>query len=230
MLKKPSSLKEWTEVLTAWLQVLGLFAAGIFALIEYQGQKYASKVQRSVEYLAKADSEVLTEARVKISQNEQAKFPRLQKILLDKALTQDETNTAYFQFVVDELVRYNEEPGLKTEFSLLLGFLDQGVICSQEGLCDEATIRSSLSDFGKNFVRTYTPYLCYLRRAWNDPSVGRRVEKFYNPTAADTACSDFYQSIKRASKTRRAEGTDVENATLGAEPPLRADRRATVRR
>lgn len=195
MPKKPVTVKEWTEVITAWLQVLGLFAAGIFALIEYQGAKEAVKVQRAIDYLSKADSELLINARLKLSANEQRNVSRYDEILLNGQLSQDEINTAYYQFVVDELVGHSEGPGLKTEFSLLLGYLDEGVICADQGLCSQDTITASLSDFGKSFVRTYTPYICYLRKAWNDPSIGRRVERFYNPTAAGGACEEFYKSI-----------------------------------
>jgi hypothetical protein len=197
MLKKSSALKEWTEILTSWLQVLGLFAAGIFALVEYQEHKKEEKIQRAVDYISQADSESLIAARLKLSQNEQSKAERFREVLDNASSSQDETNIAYFQFVVDELVKYSEEPGLKTEFYLLLGYLDEGVVCSQQGLCDEHTIRASFGDFGKGFVQTYTPYLCFLRRTWNDPSIGSRVERFYNRAAAATACSDYYKSISK---------------------------------
>lgn len=204
MLKRPVTVKEWTEVVTAWLQVLGLFAAGIFALVEYQGRKEEVKVQRAVDYLASADSEILIKARLKLSENEQRNIQRYDEILLNTKLPQDEINTNYYQFVVDELVMYNKDPGLKAEFGLILGYLDEGVVCSEEDLCSKKIITSHLSQFGKTFVRTYTPYLCFLRRAWNDPSIGKRVEKFYNPTAADNACSEFYKSIANVSKAKVA--------------------------
>lgn len=207
MPKKPVTVKEWTEVLTAWLQVLGLFAAGIFALVEYQGRKGAEKVQRAVDYLAKADSEILINARLRLSDNEQRKVGRYDKILLSESSTHDEKITAYYQFVIDELVMHSKEPGLKSEFNIVLSYLDEGVICSEQGLCDRDIITASLSDFGKSFVRTYTPYLCYLRKAWNDPSIGRRVERFYNPTAADTACEEFYKSIANVSPSRVSQET-----------------------
>jgi hypothetical protein len=205
MPKRPTTVKEWTEVLTAWLQVLGLFAAGIFALVEYQGRKDAEKVERAVAYLSKADTDILLSARLKLSDNEQRKLALYDEILLNGQSSQDEVNTAYYQFVVDELVMHSKEPSLRSEFGLVLGFLDEGVICSNQGLCDKSIIAANLSGFGKNFVRTYTPYICYLRQAWSDPSIGRRVEKFYNPTASDSACDEFYTSITKVPKARAGQ-------------------------
>jgi len=59
-------------------------------------------------------------------------------------------------------------------------------------------VRTNLADFAQSFVQTYTPYLCYLREDWHDPSVGRRVEIFYNPKGAkDGPCEKYKNSLAR---------------------------------
>jgi hypothetical protein len=194
-----TALKEWTEILTPWIQVLALLAAGIFALTEYLGKKQEVRVQRAVDHLARFSSSDLTSARMSLTQREQEEVGSLNAILLDKSMSRDQKNVAYYNFVVKELVPHNSQDGLEASFHRILGYLDEGVVCAKQGLCDESTIRSGQSDFGEVFLHTYTPYLCYLRRIWNDPTIGKRVELFYNRQVADRACRGYYDSIQRVS-------------------------------
>jgi len=193
-------MKEWTEILVPWVQVLALLAGGIFAVREYRDHTRELKIQRAMDYLLRSSSEDLLSARFSLSKREQKMTERFRSILLDSSLSRDAKNRAYFDFVVQELIMHGKDDGLEVPFYNILAYFDEGVTCIQQGLCDEMTIKSGLSDFGQSFVRTYTPYLCYLRRAWNDPTIGRRVENFYNPSAKQ-ACDRYYESIQRTSLT-----------------------------
>ncbi|HEX5717035.1 MAG TPA: hypothetical protein VF179_12800 [Thermoanaerobaculia bacterium] len=204
-----SELKQWTEILTPWIQTIGLMVAAIFALVEYQDRKDDLKIQRSTTYLAQASSQELIEARSKLAERQHELVGELREILLAKDSAQDQINAAYFAFVVEDLVMHGSEQSLYTPFQLTLGFLDEGVVCAKQGLCDEEVIRANLTEFGRGFVRSYTPYICYLRHVWNDPSIGKRAEEFYNPGAAGEACKAYKQSAERL---LQAKGTDKATA------------------
>jgi hypothetical protein len=214
------SLKEWTDIFVPWIQVVALLAAGTFALVEYQDKQREVRVERAISYLAKLSSAEGVSARLKIAQRMQEKAGRMREILLQERSSQDQTNVAYYQFVIDELVKPGTDQSLEAPFLYLLGALEEGVICAEEGLCDEGTVKS----YGKPLIRSYTPYLCYFRQAWGDESIGQRVEMFYNPQAAKTACGEYYQSIARALPASKGEPPNPAAAD-GREPPLRSGSR-----
>jgi hypothetical protein len=201
-----TSLKDWTEILTPWVQIVGLLAAGTFALVEYQARKQDARVERAITYLGRANSEELIEARNAMEKQQQMTTNRLREVLLNRKVSQDERNTTYFSFVVNDLVMHGSKESLETPFRLTLGFLEDGIVCSRQGLCDEAVVRANLADFGRGFIRTYTPYLCYLRHVWNDPSIGKRAEEFYNPTARGHACEMYKASAQRVLEASRISG------------------------
>lgn len=192
-----TDFKQKTEVATAWLTLVGAIVAGSLAFSEYRSHQREVRTQRAVDYLASGDSEEIFNARYKLKNNENAKADKMRALLTDKSVEQYRINQRYYQFVLDELVRHNEEAGQKPEFQRVLGFLERGAICAQERICDEKAVRTSLGYFGKDFIRTYIVYICYLRKLWNDRSIGARVEEFYNPSAVD-ACDDYYTSLSIA--------------------------------
>jgi hypothetical protein len=199
---RKATLKEWTDILVPWLQVIGLFAAGGFALFQYYGHNQEAKIQRAADYLARLSSGELFDASLELSVQEENLSDR-QDMLDDKRLTPDQRNAAYYHFVVCELLMHGKSKNLERNFLMVLGFLDDGVVCSK-GLCDKKTIRSNLNIFGQDFVRTYEPYFCYLRMTWKDPAIGEGVEKFYNPSSVGHACRDFEEALRR---TEALKGT-----------------------
>src|SRR5262245_57754667 len=92
-LKMPrSALKQWTEILTPCIQIIGLMWPAIFALVEYQDRKHDLKIQRSTTYLAQANSQELIEARTKLSERQHQLVGKLRETLLAKDSTQDQIN------------------------------------------------------------------------------------------------------------------------------------------
>jgi hypothetical protein len=189
--------KEWTQIFTSWITVVGLVGGGIFALAEYQGNKKDTRIQRSLAHLGKFASKEISEARVAIALRQDAKVNRLREILLNRETSQEERNAAYYIFVVHELVAHGTTDGIQDKIYLVLNTLEEAIICGEQGLCDEATLRAGFFDYGQGFVRTYTPYLCYLRRAWNDPALGRRAEAYFNPAAPPDVCEQYHTSLEQ---------------------------------
>jgi hypothetical protein len=189
-------LKEWTDILVPWIQVIGLLFGGGFAIYEYKSHQHEARIERAVGYLTRLNSGELLDASTKLSLRELNQNSRLREILEDNKTTQDQKNADYYRFVVCGLLMHGQDQSLESSLFLTLGFLDDGIVCSKQGLCDEQTIRSNLGELGKNTVRTYYPYFCYLRRIWNDKSFWLRVEKFYDPLP-NNSCRDYEESIKK---------------------------------
>jgi hypothetical protein len=198
----PSSenLKNWTDILTPWIQVIGLLAAGIFALSEYYDHNREQKIQRSIDYVSRLNSGDLLTAQTKLSVQVQKLNPRLRAIFGDSKLSEDQINVAYYRFVLCELLRHDGPQSQEDNFFALNGFLEDGVACSKQKLCDEKTLRDYIGGSGKVFVRTYYPYYCYLRISWNDQTIGASVERFYNPPVGD-ACHDYEESARKTGET-----------------------------
>jgi len=123
-----SILKDWTEILTPWIQIVGLLAAGTFALVEYRESQRNVQVQRAFDYLSRQYSPDFVKARLKLARREDETDSLSNKIL--RELSGDRLNVTYYHFVVDKVIMPGTGQGLDSSFQFILGFLDESVICS----------------------------------------------------------------------------------------------------
>src|SRR5258708_18525253 len=187
--------KRWTELLPAWIQVVALIVTGVFALVEYHSHKEEIKIQRALEFVSQLNAGEVLNAHTALTLQEQQKNSRFQEILSGNKTSQDKINAAYYRFVVCDLLMHGGDHSLEPSFFITNGLLENAASCVNHGLCDEQTIRDHIGHFGKNFVRTYYPYFCFLRAAWKDASIGRDVVSFFSPSAKD-ACGNFEEALK----------------------------------
>jgi hypothetical protein len=187
--------KERTEIFVPWIQVIGLLIAGGYAVYEYTNHVKEVKVQRAADYLARLNSGELLDANTKLSVQLQKEFDRFQATHPDN-MPDKAYSAAYYKFIMVDVLMHGQEKSLSPSLNAVTAFLDDGVVCSQTGLCDEETIRSNLSEFGKDTVETYYPYFCYLRALWKDDTLGERVVKFYASSSSDKACKDYEDALK----------------------------------
>ena len=192
-MSRRTAWKETTEIVVAWIQVLGLIAGGVYALKQYKDHLKEVKVQRTVDYLTRINSGELLDANMKLSVQLQKEFDRLQTKHPNSM-----TSEQYYRFVMCDVLMHGQDNSLDSSLNAIIGFLDDGVVCSQTGLCDEETIRSNLSEFGKDTVSTYYPYFCYLRGLWKDDAIAQRVVKFYDPSSSDQTCRDYEEAFKKS--------------------------------
>lgn len=161
---------------------------GWLAYKEYQATLENAKVERTLEYVRRFYAGELRDARILLSEKEDKLLDR-QKAILQSPQPIDQITLAYFDFVVEELIEHGEQSEEARAFYALLFYLEEGVMCSSREICDEDTVEDALKAYGRSFVHTYTPYLCYLRARWNDPEIGRRAECFYNQPRLEKACA-----------------------------------------
>lgn len=187
------TLKEWTEILVPWIQVVALISGGIFALCEYKERQRELRVEKSMGYIERLMSADVIEARLKFRRRISEKSESIREIITDKNKSQDQINAEYFGFVISEIIMPGTDQSLEAPLSIILGVLEEGAVCGEEGLCDVSSIRP----FGRSFVQDITPYLCLRNYGIHEP-FGEHVEMFYNKSAAATACEEYAVSLEKS--------------------------------
>lgn len=173
-------IKLISDVIATWVAILGAFAGGIFALIQYTDQISSARVQETLKYVERFNKEPIQNATARLEEfwNERAG-----KIL----------NPAGGEQALSEYI--NSEIGnnkLEKDTALLLSFFDSLQTCSCAKLCDEGT---ALQFFGKqayDFHGLYHPYLVSQRDNLRDTSFGAGVESLahsYKNKNVNTYCA-----------------------------------------
>ena len=178
--------KKFTEIAVPWIGVIAILVGGIWTFSEYGRHVDATKVQRSLDQIARFNAE-LTDIRLKIDLAWQANASTLLKIEqqaeLNKAQS-DEIAKQYAAFVLN----MNRQEQLLSDIARVLFFVDEIVICVEANLCDESTIRSYLDDFSLTFFNRHYPVICDLRDTWNDPTIATRLQAFFTKTSDRNIC------------------------------------------
>lgn len=190
-----ASAKELTDIIVPWLQAVGLVAAGIFAIFQYSKHLDELKVERTIGYVTRGNSGELLASITKLSTQYQRQYVRFQATH-PPSLPAEKITADYYDFVLRDVLMYGNDKGMESDLNSVIGFLSDGVICTQSGLCDEALVRSNLGDFGKGTIESYRPYFCFLRKLYNEDSLAGSVMKFYDPATTDDGCKAYSINIE----------------------------------
>jgi len=169
------------EALNSWLGVLGIIFAGAYGLFEYIEHKQAVKVERSLAYVEKNRTGSVGEARLYLNQLLAKNQQSLIDILSQPGQTEVELGKAYNDFIIQIVKSAEAQRKLEISFS----FYEEIVICVERELCDREVIISFFSNDAKGLFNSFYPYVCSLRRQWNNDTVYLKTEKFYGKTATD---------------------------------------------
>ena len=178
--------KKLTETAVPWIGVIAILVGGIWTFTEYGRHVNSTKVQRSLDQIARFNAE-LTDVRLKIDLAWQENVSTLLKISQQAELDQaqsDEIAKQYAAFVVNMI----REEQLLSDIARVLFFIDEIVICVNASLCDESVIRSHLNDFSLTFFNRHYPVICELRDIWNDPTIATRLQDFFTNTSDCDIC------------------------------------------
>jgi hypothetical protein len=182
--------KEWTDIITAWLQVVGLLFAGLYALKQYRDHLKDVRVERSADYLSRLNADELFKSNTRLLMQFVSK--------MESTDSADMPQEQYYRFIMCDVLLHGKDQSLDTDLVSVIGFLDDGVVCSQTGLCDDEKIRSNLGEFGNDIVTTYYPYICHLRAVLKDDTYWQRVVKFYDPkSSCRDICGDFAKALNK---------------------------------
>ena len=180
---KLNKVKLISEICGIWVTVIGILSAGIFALIEYENHKKSELLKSTMTMYNKFNNEVYYTARKKIALSENNSIDELNKLLNNS--DKDTVAVSYMNFIHARV----EKDVLSKELDDILLILEDVAICVRANVCDYDSAIAFFFDYGRDFFRTYYPYICKERENWSNQSIGMMLEKFYNPSSKKNVCN-----------------------------------------
>jgi len=174
-------IKLISDVIATWITILGAFAGGIFALIQYTDQVSSGRVQETLKYVERFNKEPIQNAAARL---ELFWSKRAENVLNPTGGVQ--TLSSYINSEISK-------NGLENDIAPLLSFFDSLQTCTCAKLCDVGT---TLQFFGKqayDIHGMYHPYIVSQRASLRDNSVGTGVEalaRSYKNRNMNTYCVD----------------------------------------
>ena len=175
-----------SELIATWFMAIMVVIGGLFGLFEYSEYKDTLRVDRSLEFVSRYQSnDHVVSAREKVSATIEKRLPEISKVLSNLALDADELARAYH----DEIMTIVEEDALSAPLEQLFTFYEQVILCREMELCDETVLANFLDNDAGSYSRTFYPYICTLRKDWNNPDVYSRVAEYYMGSS-DNICAE----------------------------------------
>lgn len=172
-------LQKLLNILVSLATLVAMVAGGLFALLEYLEYRQEGRVRQSLELVKQFNDERLAAQKAKTDDAWDHSQPQLVALF-----ARDRSAAAYAQFVMTLV----EEKALRHAISLQFDFYEQTVTCVNAKLCDQSTLDDYFLHSGKRFFNKFYPYICAQRRRWNDPSLWRKVQAYYNPGSMGRLC------------------------------------------
>lgn len=159
------NIKLWSDVIGTWVAILGAFAGGIFAVIQYTDKLSSERVQESLKYVERFNENPLLQATIRLENFWNPKA----EIVFQKQAAGEQVLSVY----LDAEIRQN---GLENEVSQLASFFENLRTCTCGKVCDGATTRQFFGKQAFDLHGVLFPYLKEQRRRLNDPSFGVGME------------------------------------------------------
>lgn len=170
------------EVIGTWTAAITVIIGALFGLFEYIEHKENLKVDRAFEFVTSYQSnEYLVKARLDISTVTEESLPAIYEIIKNPKLTSDELAEAYHS----EIMKIIEQNKLSSSIEQVFTFYEQVLLCRNMALCDETVLKNFFDNDAGTYTRTFYPYICTLRKEWNNPKVYERVISFYTENSND---------------------------------------------
>jgi len=166
-----------TETIVPWITVVGLFAGGVYSLIEYQDHERERRIETTMGYVSRYMAPPLSDHRATLLKKWQLHETELLTILKNTALPPEELSRQYSAKILSMVT--SEELALPIQEMVL--FFEQLANCVTLRLCEQDAVNSMLAAQAQEFLHQYFPYICYLREQWNDPSIASQLERVFNP-------------------------------------------------
>lgn len=167
--------KGLADILKTWLGILAILFAGAYSLLEYIEHKQTVKIERSLEYVGNFRSGSTAEARLSLNQLLTDQHQTLSNILSNKQSSQKQLNHAYSKFIL----QLTMTPLIQRQLEVVFSFFEEVAICVEKELCDKEVIESFFTNEARALFNSYYPYVCSLRRQWNNKTVYLKLENFY---------------------------------------------------
>ena len=177
--------KRVSDMLATWVTIVSVLSGGVFALVQYFDAKAKERVERTMASFTQFSEPALRQQRILLQRSWDTMNPQIVRVLTAQGKRQDEINRDY-----DRLVRASIAGNGDIQSAVIgvMEFLEGVAVCVQHELCDAPSARALFGRDGKTFFRQYYPYLCELRAKWRDPSIGLKLEEFFNPASVGKSC------------------------------------------
>lgn len=173
--------KEIAEALNSWLGVLAVVFAGGYALLEYIEHKQDVKVERSLSYVESYRDGNIADAKLSLNQTLATHQSSLTALLSLPNQSAQQLNLAYGKFILEVTAEQSVQRNIEIAFS----FYEEIAICVERELCDSDVIESFFINDARALFNAYFPYVCALRKDWNNDQVYLKLEQYYVQSTQD---------------------------------------------
>ncbi|GAC13796.1 DUF4760 domain-containing protein [Aliiglaciecola lipolytica] len=170
------------EVAGTWIAALAVVIGGIFGVFQYLEHKDAVKVDRTMAFVERYHSDgLLTEARLKITHSMASHVDDINQLLTNPEIDPNDIANQY-NLQVNKFIEQDELAGYLEQ---IFTFYEQIILCRELSLCDPSVAEQFFDTDGLAFIRTFYPYICNVRKKWNNPDKYDRVLNFYVRNSAN---------------------------------------------
>lgn len=157
-------IKLWSDLIGTWVAIIGAFTGGILAFLQYADQASSARVQESLKYVERLNTEPLfgIQAHLETFWNQRA----------ENILNPNEEEKALFEYINTEI----KDNKLEADSVRLISLFDSLQTCTRANLCDEATTLIFMGKLADDLNGLYHPFIVSQRNSLKDNSFGIGVE------------------------------------------------------
>lgn len=159
-----------TEIITAWISMLALIIAGIFAGYQYLQNQKGDRVKETLTFVNRFNATPVLDARKKIATTWEIAMPRL-KVILGKKPPIDEE---YSSFILETI----RDAKISQDIGLVIEFFEALEVCIRAEICDGDTAVQFLQPEALSFFRLHFDHVNATRVDLNDKRFAREFEAF----------------------------------------------------
>ncbi|MFT4938757.1 MAG: hypothetical protein ACI88A_001786 [Paraglaciecola sp.] len=165
------------EIAGTWVAAIAVVVGGLFGIYQYLEHKSAVRVDRSMAFVERYHgNSMLVEARLKIIESINNRTEHIKQVLEDPKLKPEKISAVY-SFEILKLIK---EDNLAGSLEQLFTFYEQIILCREMDLCEEEVSQQFFDADAEDFISTYYPYICKVRKEWNNPDQYKKVTQFYS--------------------------------------------------
>jgi hypothetical protein len=164
------------EVIGTWVAALAVVIGGLFGIFQFLEHKSALRVDRTMAFVERYHANnLLVEARLKVIDVTARRIEAINLILKDPDVSPEDLAKLYNA----EIVKIVEDESLSGALEQLFTFYEQILLCRKMELCEAELADNFFDTDGRAFLRTFYPYICHIRREWNNPTQYEQVVNYY---------------------------------------------------
>lgn len=159
-----------TEIVTAWISMLALITAGIFAGYQYLENEKGARVKETLSFVSRFNTTPVLDARRKIASTWEGAMPQLKIILSKKSPVDGE----YSQFTNKTI----QDAKIAQDISIVIEYFEALEVCIRAKICDGDTAVKFLQPEALRFFRLHLDHVSSVRVDLNDARFAQELEAF----------------------------------------------------